>query len=182
LAIDLETYADRPADALHPARGDIRLLSIAPPDGEPSLFDLRALGYNGLPWNELLTDRPLIAHNAAFELAWLAEKLHVHPGQWFDTYVAAKLLGNGDHPHNDLGSVVKTYLGLELDKTCGLSDWGAWFLVDAQIQYAINDVIHLHRLRETLEKRLAAEGLTACFNLETQLLPIVAEMTRAGMR
>jgi hypothetical protein len=50
LGIDLETYSKdaRPADALHPARGDIRLLSIAPPDAEPALFDLRALGYNGL--------------------------------------------------------------------------------------------------------------------------------------
>jgi DNA polymerase-1 len=181
LAIDLETYADRPSDALHPTRGDIRLLSIAPPSGEPALFDLRALSYNGLPWAELLSTRPLIVHNASFEAAWLAEKLNAHPKVWFDTYVAAKLLGNGDHPHNDLGSVLSTYLGLKLDKSAGISDWGAFFLVDAQIKYAANDVIHLHRLRETLEKRLDAEGLTRCFNLESQLLPIVAEMSRAGM-
>jgi ribonuclease D len=80
----------------------------------------------------------LIAHNAAFELAWFGAKLKVQPAHWFDTFLAAKLLSNGDARHNDLGSVLDSYLGLRLDKSLGVSDWGAWFLVDPQIQYAHN--------------------------------------------
>jgi DNA polymerase-1 len=181
LSVDIETYGEHAGDTLHPARGDIRLLSIAPPDGPSALFDLRALGYNGVPWAELFTERELIAHNAAFELAWFGAKLKVQPAHWFDTFVASKLLGNGDTPHNDLGSVLSTYLGIQLDKSLGVSDWGAWFLVDSQIQYARNDVAYLGALREKLIRALDAKGLSRCFKLESQLLPIVAGMSVTGM-
>ena len=55
LSIDLETYGhDQNGRALAPARGDIRLLSVASAGATPILFRiLRVLGYNGLPWAEL---------------------------------------------------------------------------------------------------------------------------------
>lgn len=181
LGVDIETYGECSGDALNPERGDIRLLSIAPPQGPPLLFDLQALGYNSVPWAELFADRELIAHNAAFELALLAAKLGILPTRWFDTHIAAKLLSNGDTPHNDLGNVLDTYLGVRIYKSLGASDWGAWFLIEAQLRYAANDVIYLGALRQALIQRLEAEGLTRCFNLESALLPIVAQMSLAGM-
>jgi DNA polymerase I len=134
-----------------------------------------------LSWAKLFTERELIAHNAAFELAWLTAKLRILPTHWFDTFIASKLLENGDTPHNDLGSVLDTYLGIQLDKSLGVSDWGAWFLVDSQIRYAANDVAYLGALREKLSQRLQAEELTRCFKLESALLPIVARMSQDGM-
>jgi DNA polymerase-1 len=181
LAVDIETYGERNGDALDPAKGDIRLLSIAPPQGAPFLFDLRSLGYNGMPWTELFSNRELVAHNSAFDIAWFVAKLGILPPYWFDTYIAAKLLTNGDAPHNDLGAVLDACLGVKLDKTLGVSDWGAWFLVDSQIRYAADDVAYLGALRHHLIGRLEAEGLTRCFNVESQLLPIVARMSKDGI-
>ena len=182
LSVDIETYGkDHNGDTLNPSRGDIRLLTIGPQDGAPVLFDLRALGYNGLPWADLLCERELIAHNAAFELAWFSAKLGILPKRWFDTLIAAKLISNGDTPRNDLGSVLDTYLDVKLDKTLGASDWGAWFLVEEQLRYAVGDVIHLGALRTTLKHTLDVEELTRCFELESGLLPVVAKMSRDGI-
>lgn len=134
-------------------KGEIRLLSIAPPDGAPALFDLKALGYTSLPWSELFNGRELIAHNAAFELEWFAAKLGAVHDRWYDTYIAAKLLGNGDFTRNDLGNTLHTYLGVQLSKELGKSDWGGMFITDTQAEYALNDVIYLDALRQELDER-----------------------------
>jgi DNA polymerase I-like protein with 3'-5' exonuclease and polymerase domains len=77
--------------------------------------------------------------------------------------------------------VLDTYLGIKLDKTLGASDWGAWFLVEEQLRYAMGDVIHLGALRTMLKSTLDAEGLSRCFELERRLLPIVTQMSLDGM-
>ena len=60
------------------------------------------------------------------------------------------------------------------------SDWGATELSEAQLSYAANDVLHLHRLRERLNAMLEREGrhalATACF----AFLPQRAELVLAG--
>ena len=107
LALDLETYGDRPADALDPHRGEIRLLTLMRSGASPVIFDLRALGYRAADWAGLFAGREVIGHNLHFDAAWLLEKLGVRLANLFCTWSAAKLLSNGDaRTSNALGPVL----------------------------------------------------------------------------
>jgi ribonuclease D len=95
--------------------------------------------------------------------------------------------------HQDRVELVRTYtdrhglkdllremLEVDVSKQQQSSDWGAETLTQAQIDYAASDVLHLHRLRESLELRLAREGRAglaqACFGF----LPHRAALDLAG--
>jgi ribonuclease D len=47
---------------------------------------------------------------------------------------------------------------VELDKESQSSNWAASELTEKQIKYAINDVIHLHKLRDIFTKTLKERG------------------------
>ena len=49
-------------------------------------------------------------------------------------------------------------LGVEIEKEEQSSDWGRRDLTAAQMQYAATDVVHLHRIRESLDAMLEREG------------------------
>jgi len=72
-----------------------------------------------------------------------------------DTSSASLILSNGDSQlGNRLAQVADRYLGIELRKDQGRSDWGALMLLGEQIQYAVQDVEHLHALKEKLDAEL----------------------------
>ena len=73
----------------------------------------------------------------------------------FCTMTASRLLTAGLRDPNDLGSVVKSHLGIDLPKQLGGSDWGGMVLTEQQLEYCRNDVAHLHRLKDALEAKLA---------------------------
>jgi ribonuclease D len=69
---------------------------------------------------------------------------------------------------------------VEIPKGLGASDWGGLILTEEQIEYAKNDVRYLHRLKDRLIKELDAAGLSAVFEMESRLLPIIAAMETHG--
>jgi DNA polymerase I-like protein with 3'-5' exonuclease and polymerase domains len=98
-----------------------------------------------------------------------------------DTSSASRILSNGDPKlGNRLGEVADRYLGIELRKDRGRSDWGSPMLLAEQIQYAAQDVEHLHALKEKLDAELNAAGLMGIFRLEMNLLPAVVGMELIG--
>src|SRR5260370_28275580 len=123
----------------------------------------------------------VIGHNMTFDAVWLARKCNVHLVKMVDTSSASRILSNGDSKlGNRLGEVADRYLGIELRKDQGRSDWGARMLVAEQIQYAAQDVEHLHALKEKLDAELNAAGLMGVVCLEMDLLPVVVEMELIG--
>ena len=181
LALDLETYGNRGADALRPDRGDVRLISLALQDKPPVVIDLRALGKCSPDWAALFRDRELLGHNLQFDLRWLGAKFGVLGRQLFCTYAAARLLSNGDRQlRNDLGSVLERHLKVHLEKGYGTSDWGGLMLTAEQLRYAADDCRYLHRLRDQLYQELVEAKLEAVFQLEMALLPVVASIETAG--
>ncbi|MBV9489473.1 MAG: hypothetical protein JO069_07085 [Verrucomicrobia bacterium] len=182
LALDLETYGDRPADALDPHRGEIRLLTVMRPGAHPVVFDLKALGYGATDWAGLFAGRQVIGHNLHFDAAWLLEKLGARLTNMFCTWSAAKLLSNGDaRMSNALGPVLERFLGVTVPKALGVSDWGSLMLTEGQLEYAARDVAHLHALADRLTGALTTAGLRATFDLEMALLPVVVGMEAVGM-
>ena len=187
IALDLETYGTsedkkiRKGETLDPWRGEIRLLSLQLPDRVPWLIDLRATGYGLGELGKVLEATEVIGHNIKFDALWLARKCNVHLVKMVDTSSASRILSNGDSKlGNRLAEVADRYLGIELRKDPGRSDWGALMLLAEQIQYAAQDVEHLHALKEKLDAELKAAALMGVLRLEMDLLPVVVGMELIG--
>src|SRR6516165_10551413 len=187
VALDLKTYGTsedkkiRRDEALDSWRGEIRLLSLRLPDRVPWLIDLNATGYGLGELGKALEAAEIIGHNMKFDALWLARKCNVHLVKMIDTSSASRILSNGDSKlRNRLGEVVDRYLGIELRKDRGRIDWSAPTLLAEQIQYAAEEVEHLHALKEKLDVELNAAGLMGIFRLEMDLLPVVVEMELIG--
>jgi DNA polymerase I len=187
IALDLETYGTsedkkiRKGETLDPWRGEIRLLSLQLPDRVPWLIDLRGTGYALGDLGKVLEAIEVIGHDIKCDALWLARKCNVHLIKMVDTFSASRILSNGDSKLGSrLGEVADRYLGIELRKDTGRSDWGALMLLAEQIQYAAEDVEHLHALEEKLNAELKAAALMEVFRLEMDLLPVVVGMELKG--
>ncbi|MCF6300637.1 MAG: hypothetical protein L3J52_05915 [Proteobacteria bacterium] len=83
------------------------------------------------------------------------------PRYIFDTQVAASLCGF--NLHTSYQGLVKSLLGIEIDKSESRSDWLHRPLSDKQISYAIQDIVHLPAMKQILEKQLNEKGMSALF-------------------
>ncbi|MEO6185092.1 MAG: ribonuclease D [Steroidobacteraceae bacterium] len=82
----------------------------------------------------------------------------------FDTQVAAALCGMP--AQIGYSELVRRVLGAELNKAETRTDWSKRPLSDAQLRYAIDDVIHLGGLRDALSEELEKLGRTAWLDEE----------------
>jgi len=187
IALDLETYGTsedtkiRRDETLDPWRGEIRLLSLQLPDRVPWLIDLSATGYGLGELGKVLEAAEVIGHNMKSDALWLTRKCNVHLVKMVDTSSASRILSNGDWKlGNRLAEVADRYLGIELRKDKGRSDWGAPMLLAEQIQYAAQNVEHLHALKGKLDAELKADALMGVLRLEMDLLPVVVGMELIG--
>lgn len=82
-----------------------------------------------------------VVHSGSEDLEVFQSWLGCSIKGWFDTQVAAALLGYG----YAIGyrNIVQTFLGEELDKGETRSDWLQRPLSDSQLQYAVADVLYL---------------------------------------
>ena len=102
-------------------------------------------------------------------------------GAVYDTYLASILIaaGEGDRRHG-LADVVQFFLGRTLDKSEQVSDWAAAELSHSQIEYAAKDAAIMPEVREKLEERIVAEGLTGVLKLENECVMPIAQMELNG--
>ena len=96
-------------------------------------------------------------HFARFDMASLCDAFGVMPGPVYCTKIASKLARTYTDRHG-LKDLTRELLGVEISKQQQSSDWGAETLSDAQLTYAASDVLHLHALREKLDKMLKREN------------------------
>lgn len=74
------------------------------------------------------------------------------PAPLFDSQVAAMVCGYGDAVSYE--RLVASLAGAKIDKTMRFTDWARRPLLDKQIGYALDDVIHLRAVYEALRDRL----------------------------
>ncbi len=185
LGFDVETTD------LDPYKGDLRLVQLS--DGASTkVIDLKAFGRGGeslaadpalAPLRELLASakQTKIAHNAKFDTKWVRHHLGTEVGGIYDTYLASILIsaGEGERRHG-LADVVQYFLGRTLDKSEQVSDWGAEELSHSQVEYAAKDAAIMPEVREKLEERITADGLTDVLRLENECVMPIAEMELNG--
>ncbi len=97
-----------------------------------------------------------IYHYARFDVGLLHWSLGIMPQPVWCTKIASKLTRTYTDKHG-LKDLCRELLNIELDKTMQSSDWGAQELSEAQLQYAAQDVLYLHSLKNKLQIMLERE-------------------------
>jgi ribonuclease D len=124
---------------------------------EAVIIDPLALPDLGALW-DLVADPSMetILHAAGQDMEIFYEKTRTVPRNLFDTQVAGALLGMGEQP--GYADLLRRVLDVRLKKHERITDWGRRPLSDAQLAYALDDVVHLHPLRDVLASRLEERG------------------------
>lgn len=170
VAVDTETMG------LNLHRDRLCLVQLSAGDGTAVLVQI--LPQTDCPnLKKLLANQNIlkIFHFARFDVAKIKHDLGVVTAPVYCTKIASKL-SRTSSPSHSLKSLCHDLLNIDLQKEQQTSDWGAAELSEAQKQYAANDVLYLHQLKEKTENLLKREGryslAQACF----QFLPIRAEL------
>ncbi|MBM3509615.1 MAG: ribonuclease D [Alphaproteobacteria bacterium] len=167
VAIDTETMG------LNPYRDRLCLVQLSAGDGNCHIVRFGQQGGAGADFaaphlRRLLTDPGVtkLFHFARFDVAVLHRFLGVWTAPVYCTKVASKLTRTFTDRHG-LKDLCKELLGVDLSKQMQSSDWGAPELSPAQLDYAAQDVLHLHRIKDIFDSLLAREDrrelAAACF-------------------
>ena len=97
-----------------------------------------------------------IFHYARFDITMLALYMETWALPCYCTKIASKLARTYTSDHG-LKHLVKEFMDVTLEKEIASTFWGSETLSDAQIQYAVNDVIFLHEIKNRLDDILKRE-------------------------
>ena len=97
-----------------------------------------------------------IFHSGYQDLEILRHETGCVPANIFDVQIAAALLGQTQQA--GLGSLVSSFLGVNIKKGDSFTDWARRPLADSQIEYAAEDVIYLPELYNIMSKKLKELG------------------------
>jgi ribonuclease D len=174
LAVDTETLG------LNPLRDRLCVVQLSRGDGSADVVQI----LRGVPSPHLAAvmadpGTVKIFHFARFDLAVLLHGLGVMPGPVYCTKIASKLARTYTDRHG-LKDLVRELLGVDLSKQQQSSDWAAETLSDAQLAYAASDVLHLHELRDRLDRMLAREDRSDLAQASFAYLPVRARLDLMG--
>ncbi len=105
----------------------------------------------------------VVLHSGSEDLCLWSQLTGSLPEALFDTQVAAAICGYG--LHYSYQNLVKDLLNIELSKTMSRSDWLQRPLTDAQIHYAIEDIVYLTELKSQLSIQMQERGLKPLFDV-----------------
>ncbi|MFY0308330.1 ribonuclease D [Leisingera sp. D0M16] len=175
VAIDCETMG------LNPHRDRLCVIQMSGGDGDAHIVQVEK-GQTAAPNLCRMLEDPSVLklfHFGRFDIAAMYHAFGALAAPVYCTKIASRLVRTYTDRHG-LKNLTQELLGIDISKQQQMSDWGAEELTEAQLDYAASDVLHLHKLREALDKRLAREGRTemaqACFDF----LPMRAKLDLAG--
>ena len=148
VAIDTEFHAER---SYSPR---LMVVQLAFEDGavivDPlALPDLR-------PLVDALASTTVVGHALSSDLKIFADRFDAVPSDIFDSQVAAAFLGYG--MQISLADLVRDLENVRLAKTQTVSDWSTRPFTPRQIEYLVDDVVHLLPMHVKLRERLERSG------------------------
>ena len=101
----------------------------------------------------------------------------------FDTKIASRIVRTYTDAHG-LKNLVQEFCNKTLDKRQGSSDWNKDIneLSQKQLEYAANDVIYLHKIKDELEKMLIREKRIDVFKKCLNFLDTRVELDQKGFK
>lgn len=175
LAVDTE------AMGLVNRRDRLCLVQLSAGDGNAHLVKFAPGQFAAPNLKKLLADPVVLKlyHFARFDIAIMQQYLGIMAAPLYCTRTASRLVRTYTDRHG-LGDLIKHLLGKEISKQQQSSDWGAATLTPEQQDYAANDVLYLHALKEKLDVMLAREGRTELAQSCFDFLPARAKLDLAG--
>ncbi len=152
-AIDTETQG------LKLTRDRLCIVQLSAGDGVCHVVQFSPDKYEAPNLCGILSDPSIVKifHFARFDVAMLKQYLDVEITSIYCTKIASKLVRTYTDKHG-LKDLTKELLNIEISKEQQSSDWASEELTSDQIQYAINDVLNLHAIRERLDIMLKREN------------------------
>lgn len=146
------------------------LVQVAGPNVDAVAIDPIAHKLDLSPFHALMVDEKVIKvfHAARQDLEIFYQMNGIIPAPIFDTQVAAMVCGYGDSiAYNKL---VEGITGYALDKNAQFTDWSRRPLTQKQLTYALDDVIYLRDVYESLDKQLKAQKRDKWLKQEMDIL------------
>ena len=101
----------------------------------------------------------------------------------FCTKIGSKIVRTYTDSHG-LKNLVQEFCNKNLDKRQGSSDWNKNIeeFTDKQLEYAANDVIYLHKIKNELEKMLIRENRMEIYKKCIDFLDTRIELDQKGFK
>jgi ribonuclease D len=133
------------------------IVQMASPE-EAVIVDALAEGLDLAPLYDLLRNPAItkVVHSGRQDLEIFWHLAELIPAPLVDTQIAAMVLGYGDSISYD--QLVLRVTGTQIDKSSRFTDWSRRPLSEAQVAYALSDVIHLRPVYERLTADLTKRG------------------------
>lgn len=180
-AMDIE------ATALNPYEAKWTLLQVGVSD-HAFVFDVRHdTEHSDLHpeiLDPILTDptKQRIFQNAAYDMKVIKRSRGYYLSNVYDTMLVEQLINLGLFAKADLSTIVLKYLGLDMQKEprSTFVSYGQKFK-SFQLEYAANDVVPLHVIRDNQLLKVKQEGLENVSRLEFEFLVPLCEMEMNGI-
>jgi ribonuclease D len=144
-----------------PERDKLSLIQICDQNGVVYIIQPDRKNYKAPNLVKILEDTNIlkIGHYLRFDKSALEFFLKCKIKNIFDTKIASKVVRTYTDQHG-LKNLVYEFCNKNLDKRSSSSDWNKDIneLSDKQLEYAANDVIFLHKIKNELEKMLKREN------------------------
>ena len=175
IAVDTETMG------LKFGRDRLCLVQLADSKGTVYLIQIDKNQKNAPNLAEVMTNERIVKifHYARFDVGVLNESLHFMTRNIYCTKIASKLGRTYSQSHG-LKNLVKEILSIDISKEQQSSYWGAQDLSEDQINYAKQDVLHLHKIKEHLDEILIREERYDIFQKTCNFLPIRCQLDNMG--
>ena len=147
---------------------------------QPDRKDYKAPNLSKVLENEKILK---IGHFLRFDKSALEYFLKCKIKNIFCTKIASKICRTYTDSHG-LKNLVHEFCNKNLDKRQGSSDWNKNIneLTEKQLEYAANDVIYLHKIKDELEKMLIREKRLNLFNRCVKFLDTRVELDQNGFK
>ena len=143
---------------LNVRRDPLCLIQISSGNSDAHIIQFDRENYNAPNLVNLLKDDKItkIFHFGRADLAHIKYYLKTDTNNILDTKIASKLARSYSDNHS-LKILIKEFINIDISKQFQSSDFGGE-LTPAQLKYCANDVIHLHKIHDELEKILQREN------------------------
>ncbi len=139
-------------------RDKLCLVQISSGRSDAHIVQLDRNSYDAPNLKKILSDKSTtkIFHYSRSDLVFIKKYLNIDVVNLEDTKLQSKLVRKYSDKHG-LKDLIKEFVGIDISKQYQTSDFGGE-LSPAQLKYCANDVVHLHKINDLLNKMLIREN------------------------
>ena len=175
IAVDTETMG------LKSGRDRLCLVQVADTKGMVHLIQIEKNQKQAKNLAKIMTNEKVVKifHYARFDIGVLHRNLNFMTRNIYCTKIASKLARTFSQSHG-LKNLVKEILAIDISKEQQSSYWGTDILDEDQINYAQQDVLYLHKIKEHLDSILTREDRYDIFQKTCNFLPTRCQLDSMG--